>query len=208
MDDTWLESNQWERDLGVFINQKLNMSQECDAAAKNANVIGGAAIALHLNRQTLENQQRLKNQQENDVPRNSSLCGELYPRSEAPEPFSPPGLCGDALEASVQPAPSLLLCPPWSSGLLGQPSEAPLGRQCMAHLSQEGPGAAREHRRLRRGVGPLAQLRAIQAQPHMEKPLAIPEPPLPGQENPAKPPRHTSELLNSSPRAMHENPQP
>lgn len=39
--DTYLSSGTLEKDLGVFVDNKLNMSQQCEVAAKNANVILG-----------------------------------------------------------------------------------------------------------------------------------------------------------------------
>ena len=41
MGDTWLSSTTNEKDLGIVVDHKLNMSQQCDAAATKANDILG-----------------------------------------------------------------------------------------------------------------------------------------------------------------------
>ena len=41
MEDTWLDNSTCERDLGVLVDHKLNMSQQCDAAAKKVSAILG-----------------------------------------------------------------------------------------------------------------------------------------------------------------------
>ena len=39
MGDTWLSKTTSEKDLGIVIDHKLNMSQQCDVPTKKANVI-------------------------------------------------------------------------------------------------------------------------------------------------------------------------
>ena len=41
MGDTWLSNTTSEKDLGIVVDHKLNMSQKCDVAAKKANAILG-----------------------------------------------------------------------------------------------------------------------------------------------------------------------
>ena len=41
MGDTWLSNTTKEKDLGIVVDHKLNMSQQCDAAAKKGNDILG-----------------------------------------------------------------------------------------------------------------------------------------------------------------------
>ena len=47
MGDTWLDNSICERDLGVLVDNKFNMSQQCDMAAKKANaMLGGIARSV------------------------------------------------------------------------------------------------------------------------------------------------------------------
>ena len=39
MEDIWLDNSTCERDLGVLVDNKLNMNQQCDTTAKKANAI-------------------------------------------------------------------------------------------------------------------------------------------------------------------------
>ena len=41
MGDNWLSNTTSEKDLGIAVDHKLNMSQQCDAAANKANAILG-----------------------------------------------------------------------------------------------------------------------------------------------------------------------
>ena len=39
MGDTWLSNTSYEKELGTVVDHKLNMSQQCNAAAKETNAI-------------------------------------------------------------------------------------------------------------------------------------------------------------------------
>ena len=41
MEDTWLSNTASEKDLRIVVDHKLNMSQQCDVAAKMVNFILG-----------------------------------------------------------------------------------------------------------------------------------------------------------------------
>ena len=41
MGDTWLSKTTSKKDLGIVVDHKLNMSQQCDVATKKANAILG-----------------------------------------------------------------------------------------------------------------------------------------------------------------------
>ena len=41
MGDIWLSKTMSEKDLGIVVDPKLNMSQQCDVATQKANVILG-----------------------------------------------------------------------------------------------------------------------------------------------------------------------
>ena len=41
MVDTWLSKTMSEKDLGIVVDHKLNLSQQCDVAIKKANAILG-----------------------------------------------------------------------------------------------------------------------------------------------------------------------
>lgn len=92
------------------------------------------------------------------------------PRSqEATDPFPPSGPARDAVEEAGEPAPSLLLQPPWPAGLLDQPPEALPSRQHVALAQEKALGPPWQHRRVRSGIHSLAERRSIQAQPHVSK---------------------------------------
>ena len=41
MGDTWLSKTMSEKDHGIVVDHKLNMSQQCDVATKKANAVLG-----------------------------------------------------------------------------------------------------------------------------------------------------------------------
>ena len=46
MGDTWLSNTTNEKDLGIVVDHKLNMSQECDAAAKRQMLFWAALVEV------------------------------------------------------------------------------------------------------------------------------------------------------------------
>ncbi|KAF7244384.1 EPM2A-interacting protein 1 [Varanus komodoensis] len=61
--DKWLESSTCERDLGVLVDCRLNMSQQCDAVVKRANATLGciARSVASRSREALEGTKELEN---------------------------------------------------------------------------------------------------------------------------------------------------
>ncbi|KAJ7304408.1 hypothetical protein JRQ81_011965 [Phrynocephalus forsythii] len=123
--------------------------------------------------------------------------------AEATDSFSSSDPPGHAMEEAGQPAPGFLLQPQRSAGLLDQPPEALPGRQHVALPQKKVAGPPWEHWGVRRGIHLLAERRSIQAQSHVEIPLAVPKPPLPGQKATPFP---VAKLLNEAPEGMHLKP--